>query len=219
MVSGFLRIFGARPRLLLSAGFGIAVGLLWPAASLATRMLCGWDSAVALFLCLAAVMMSGANRDDMKWRADREDAGAALVLALSILAAIVSLGAITLELHNIKASGGAMAFGGVALAGVTILLSWFFVQVTFGLHYAHDYFAGPDDRKGLRFPGKGEPDYWDFLYFSFTIGAAAQTSDVSIEARRMRRFVLAHTIVAFLFNTGVLALAINIGASLFGGGS
>jgi uncharacterized membrane protein len=87
----------------------------------------------------------------------------------------------------------------------------------FGLHYAHDYYAGEDDRRGLKFPGDTAPDYWDFLYFSFNLGAAAQTSDVQIEAPRMRRFVLAHTIVSFLFNTGVLALAINVGASLVGG--
>ena len=84
----------------------------------------------------------------------------------------------------------------------------------FALHYAHDFYAGEEDRRGLAFPGEERPDYWDFLYFSFNLGAASQTSDVQIEARRMRRFVLAHTILSFLFNTTVLALAINVGASL-----
>ena len=68
---------------------------------------------------------------------------------------------------------------------------------------------------GLQFPGGGDPDYWDFLYFSFTIGAAVQTSDVAITTPRMRRLVLGHTVVSFLFNTTILAIAVNVGASLF----
>jgi uncharacterized membrane protein len=71
--------------------------------------------------------------------------------------------------------------------------------------------------RGLAFPGSsGRPDYWDFAYFSFTIGAAMQTSDVGVTTRDMRRVVLAQTVFAFLFNTTVLALAVNVGASLVG---
>ena len=134
---------------------------------------------------------------------------------MTIVAALASLAAIAVELHGIRDSGGARIEGGrLMLAGGTILASWIFVHTMFALHYAHDYYAGGDDRGGLKFPTDTPPDYWDFLYFSFTMGAASQTSDVTVVASRMRRFVLAHTILSFLFNTTVLALAINVGASL-----
>ena len=217
-MAGPIRILTARPRLLIAAAFGIAVGLVVPAHSLATRLLLGWDCGIALHLVLVAVMMAQAGEEDLQRRAEREDAGAVLVLGFFALAALASLVAIGAELRNLKAEGGPMALGSGILVGATILLSWLFAHTLFGLHYAHDYYAGKDDRKGLKFPGKSAPDYWDFLYFSFNLGAAAQTSDVQVEAPRMRRFVLAHTILSFLFNTAILALAINVGASLLGGG-
>ena len=100
---------------------------------------------------------------------------------------------------------------------MTILCSWLFVHTSFALHYAHEFYGeGRDDLiGGLRFPEPNyDPDYWDFLYFAANLGAAAQTSDVMVTGQRMRRLVLAHTILSFLFNTTILALAVNVGASL-----
>lgn len=211
--------FAARPRLLIAGAIGLAIGALTFGLPATTRVLLAWDMFIASHLVLVAIMMAQSDQRDLDERAEREDPGAALVLVFFAIAALASLGAVLLELKAIRASGGSLAAASGALVGVTILLSWLFAHTTFGLHYAHDYYAGEEDRKGLKFPGDTPPDYWDFLYFSFNLGAAAQTSDVQIELQRTRRIVLAHTIVSFLFNTGVLALAINVGASLMGGGS
>ena len=91
-------------------------------------------------------------------------------------------------------------------------------QVAFTLHYAHEYYS-PDQLSvtgdpALAFPKTTTPDYWDFFYFATSIGAASQTSDVSINDRSLRRLVTLHAIVSFFFNTMVLALAINLAASL-----
>ena len=205
----------ARPRLLTSAAVALAVVLVLPESRVSTRLLVGWDVGVLLNLVLVWTMMALSSHAALQRRADREDAGAVVVLVVTIAAAIASLVAIALELHGIKDTGGGrVETGRLGLAGGTILLSWFFVHTMFALHYAHDYYAGEDDRGGLKFPDEAKPDYWDFLYFAFTMGAASQTSDVTVVASRMRRFVLAHTILSFLFNTTVLALAINVGASL-----
>ncbi len=93
-------------------------------------------------------------------------------------------------------------------------MSWFFLHTIFAIHYAHEFHASDAGTPDLIFPGGEEPDYWDFLYFAFTIGATAQTSDVGVAARRIRRTVLAHAVFSFFFNTGILALAVNVGASL-----
>lgn len=210
-----LRTFTSRPRLLVAAALGVVALFVLPTARLSTRLILAWDIASGLHLVLAWIMMATSRYADLQRRADKEDVGAVVVLVLTVGAAIASLVAIAFELHGIHDAGGAEQQGGrLALAAATILISWFFVHTMFALHYSHDYYAGEDDRGGLKFPQDRHPDYWDFLYFSFTMGAASQTSDVSITAPRMRRFVLAHTILSFLFNTTILALAINVGASL-----
>jgi uncharacterized membrane protein len=105
----------------------------------------------------------------------------------------------------------------VGLAGATILISWMVMQVAFELHYAHQYYR-PDYSmsgvSGLDFPKDAHPDYWDFFYFSTSIGAASQTSDVNINSKELRRLVTLHAIVAFFFNVAVVALMINLAASL-----
>ena len=106
----------------------------------------------------------------------------------------------------------------VSLAAATICLSWTVTQVVFTFHYAHEYYR-PDEgaerlTEGLNFPGTGKPDYWDFFYFATSFGAASQTSDVSIHTKALRRLATLHAVISFFFNAAVLALAINIGASL-----
>ena len=110
----------------------------------------------------------------------------------------------------------------MALAGLTVALSWFTVQLVFALHYAHEYYA-PDTSTpeaddvvgGLEFPGGEPPDYWDFLHFSVIIGVANQTADIAFSSRKLRHIGTVHGMVAFTFNTVVLALSINLLAGLF----
>lgn len=213
-----VRAFRARPRLLVSTLVAIAAAALLPARfALSSRLLLAWDVGASLYLILAFVMMARSAVADMRRRAGTQDEGAIFILLVTSLAAVASLAAIAIELHG---SGGAGAEGKpfrIALAGVTILCSWLFVHTSFALHYAHEFYGeGRDERiGGLRFPEpKYDPDYWDFLYFAANLGAAAQTSDVMVTGQSMRRLVLAHTILSFLFNTTILALAVNVGASL-----
>jgi uncharacterized membrane protein len=204
-----------RPRLLSSALIGVIVYFLLPGAwPVHSRLLIAWDSGVVFYLCVATTMAARSSIGMMQKRASLEDEGAIAVLCMTIGAAIASLAAIAVELSGIRdTQDGQQAFR-LGIAGITILCSWFFVHTIFAIHYAHEYYGDAGERQGLAFPHKGKPDYWDFLYFSFNLGAAAQTSDVAIVSRRMRRLALAHTILAFLFNTTILALAVNVGAGL-----
>ena len=104
---------------------------------------------------------------------------------------------------------------GVIITGLTVALSWAFTHTVFTLHYAHVYYRPDEDGPGgLVFPGQRAPDYRDFLYYSFVIGCAAQTGDVATVSHAMRQLTMMHGIVAFTFNTAILALTINVGASL-----
>jgi len=203
-----------RPRLLGATLLAILVYAVLPQDwGTVSRLLVGWDMGVACYLALAWMMAVRSTTAAMQQRAAQEDERAVVFLILTLAAAMASLAAIGIELSGIHAAGSQAGFR-LAIVGVTILCSWFFVHTIYAIHYAHEYYGDRGERRGLAFPHDDEPDYWDFLYYSFNFGAAAQTSDVVIVSKRMRRLSLAHAILAFLFNTTILAFAVNVGAGL-----
>ena len=210
-----LRVLRARPRLMISIALGIAVvAVCWLDGRLAVtrRFVLGWDTGVALYLVLVYVLMARSSIDQIRFHASSQDEGRLGVLVLTVFAAVASLGVIIAEL---VAKEGAKPTGmQLALATITIVLSWTFIHTIFAVHYAHDYYGEHGAKKsGLNFPADDEPDYWDFVYFSFVIGTTCQVSDVQVESRLIRRTVAAHGVVSFLFNTALLALMVNIAAS------
>jgi uncharacterized membrane protein len=207
-----VRVVRARPRLFVSALAGLAVVLLAPADwRLAMRMLVGWDAGVALYLVLAMHLMAAAEVHHIRRAATLQDEGNVAILVLTAAAALASLGAILALLGGGSGSGRPPLY--LVLAGTTIVLSWAFTHVIFALHYAHEFYAEKGG-ESMGFPGgEKEPDYWDFVYFSFVIGMTSQVSDVSVCSRRIRRTVAAHGIVSFFFNAALLALTVNIAAS------
>lgn len=208
----FIRL---RPRLLVSAIIASAALLFLPDAwPLTSRILFAWDTGAILYLGMAWRLMAVSTVKAVRQRARQEDEGAAVILCLTALAALASLGAIGMELSGLRFGGNAGQTTRLGLAGVTIFCSWVLLHTIFAIHYAHEFYSDRHGAGGLGFPGELEPEYWDFMYFAFTIGSAAQTSDVTVVSRRMRRVVLAHTVVSFLFNTTILALVINIAAGL-----
>jgi uncharacterized membrane protein len=203
-----------RLRLLGSTLLAILFYALLPGGwSVNSRLLVAWDIGVTCYLVIAWTMAARSSTAKMQQRAAEEDEAAVVFLILTLSAAVASLAAIAVELYGIHDADNDQIFR-LVIAGITILCSWFFVHTIYAIHYAHEYYGDRGERQGLAFPHKDKPDYWDFLYFSFNLGAAAQTSDVVIVSKRMRRLALAHTILAFLFNTTILALAVNVGAGL-----
>lgn len=209
-----------RPRLTLATVLTIILYFALPGwLRLETRLLLAFDIAATVFIATVWVMMVEATPTSLRRRARIEDEGKFAVLTASAVVALAVLLAIVFQLHHVKDAAPESAALHVALAIVTILLSWLFMNTMFALHYAHGYY-GDDDAPGdeiaggLAFPGRRPPDYWDFLYFSFVIGMTFQVSDVQIESHQLRRTALAHGILAFFFNVVILALTINIVAGL-----
>ncbi|HLY46412.1 MAG TPA: DUF1345 domain-containing protein [Stellaceae bacterium] len=209
----------SRPRLFVSIAFGVAVALLAPRGfSDPLRAVVAWDCGAVVFLALAIAMAVRATPDAMRYRAALEDETRWVFLVLVAAAAFFSMFAILGLMREAKAAGGAGQVAETVLAGLTILLSWSLAHAMFALHYAHGFYndLADDDAPGLAFPAEqSDPDYWDFLYFSFVIGMTAQVSDVQVLTQPWRRLVLAHGILSFLFNTVVLALSINLLAGFF----
>lgn len=211
----------SHPRLVGAAAAAILLYfLLAGRAGAATRFLIAADGGALVFLTAVWIMMGSATPEGMRRRAELEDEGRYTVLVLSVTIAMAILLTIVFELHGIKELPSALAALHVALAAGTILLSWLFMNTVFALHYAHGYYGDADSSSdykpigGLVFPGQPQPDYWDFLYFSFVVGMTFQVSDVQIEDHALRRGVLAHGVLAFFFNVIIVALTINIVAGL-----
>ncbi len=212
-----------RPRLLIAIAVGLTVLLtvaaVLPATSSWTgRALAGWSGGVWTYLALLGWHLLRAPAERVKAFAAQEDPGATTVVALLSVAAVASLVAIVLELATFKSVPMQDRALHLALTVATLAGSWLLVGVEFMLHYAYLFYRAPADKRPLKFPdGETNPDYWDFLYFSFTIAAAAQTSDVSVMSRQMRKAVLAQTILSFIFNAAIVGLSINVAAGLVAG--
>jgi uncharacterized membrane protein len=179
-----------------------------------TRALIAWNAGVLVNLIAIYIQTRGVTVATMAAHAEATDDGRYFVLWGSLLAVVASIAAIILELQ----APGPLKNLNVGFVFFTVALSWLFVHATFAKHYAHEYF-GPtghgDIRKGLLFPGEGDPDFADFFHFALVIGVANQTADIQIAAKPIRRIVTLHGVVAFVFNTVILALTINLAASLF----
>lgn len=205
---------------LLSVLLAGLVSLLLPSwFHLPTRMLCVWDTGMICFLGLTWSAMMKATPETMRRYARQEDIGRLVILSLITMAACASLFAIGFILHDKGASTDKVLFLHLTLSSVTIIGSWLLVHTIFAFHYANGYYQDGKTlneckAEGLDFPSEIEPDYWDFLYFSFVIGMTSQVSDVQITSRSLRRLTLLHSVLSFFFNTMILAMSINIIAGL-----
>jgi uncharacterized membrane protein len=158
----------------------------------------------------------------MRKRAERQDPGRWVILFAVVAGALVSMLALAVIQKSLKTGPGDESPLYLLLIVLTIVLSWSLVHTVFALHYAHAYYGPADEPAdedglvgGLDFPAERQPDYWDFMYFSYVVGMTCQVSDVQVSGRQMRRLTLSHGVVAFFFNTIILALTINIIASSF----
>jgi uncharacterized membrane protein len=218
-----VRIVRAHVKLFAAVALGAAlfVVLMWlgQPARTATRTLIAWNVAVAFYLAAAAFVVSRFDLGHVRRRAAGVDEGGALILGLTVAAAAASLVAIFIELGD--ASGKRTGALSASLALGTVVLSWFFIHVIFAFHYAHEFYGegkGKDGNKGgLKFPSDDQPEYWDFIYFSFAIGTTSQVTDVLVTGKAMRRLVLGHGVVSFFYNVAVLALMVSLGSEFIKG--
>jgi uncharacterized membrane protein len=204
--------------MLVGLALGIVAALAVPAHTRPmVRVLAGWDAAIWSYLAMIWVHMAVADEGRVREFARRDDENAGVVLMVICVATIASIAAIVLELASAKGTAGASTVWHYALTGFTMFGAWFLIPTIFTLHYARIYYDTDAKETPLLFPDHAlQPDYWDFLYFSFTIAVASQTSDVVLRSRSIRRAALAQSVLSFYFNVAVLGLCVNIAAGLLG---
>ena len=206
----------APPRFLMFvAVFAIGLAVAVPPLGWGRGTLVAFDGASALFLAsMLHVFIKRNTARQMRQAAAANDANRAVLLGITGVTVLVVLVAVGNELHG---KGDPVV---IALVIVSLVLAWLFSNIIYALHYAHLYYSDCDsdgkDSGGIDIPNCQEPDYWDFCYFSFTLGMTFQTSDVDITSRTMRFVSLGQCLAAFVFNLGILAFTIN---TIGGGGS
>ena len=212
-------ILRGRPRLFASALVGVASMAVLPhALPIQTRAIIAWDILVTCFLVLIFHLFTIRSADQVPADAAAQEEGEWTIFWITLGAVIASFAVILIEFSASKDAAGLERSLRIGLVAFTLFSSWLMTHIVFAMRYAHEYYQTSPGRTevdgGLEFPGEVMPDYWDFAYFSLILGMTFQVSDVQITARKLRRLATVHSILGFLFNTVLLALTVNIAASL-----
>ncbi|MFB2876347.1 DUF1345 domain-containing protein [Floridanema aerugineum] len=188
------------------------------------RLIAAYIFGVSIDLGLIILMMVISTPETTKkWAANEEPNNTAL-LGFIVLFSAITLASIALMLNNSHNRPAIVANTHIGLSLLAIFLSWLFVHTYFALHYARIYYQeklGSQETKvaeseptnyvgGLDFPNPGLADYWDFLYYSFTIAMCYQTSDISVTSVVMRRVTLVHAIISFIYVSSIIGLVVNL---------
>jgi len=197
---------------------GVAIAFAAPSRWMViSRVLTGWNGAILVLLPLTYIRLRWLDARQLRAHYEEEDPTAPVIIVFVIVAALLSVAAIIALLSTLKHVAPAERVAHLALASMTIVNSWLIVHTMFTLHYADLYYSvAPGTQPPLTFPETREPLFWDFIYFSFTIGVACQTADVATAQTGIRQTVTAHALIAFVFNLFILGFAINVSAGLLG---
>lgn len=192
----------------------ISFAVTQPWLMLHTRLLIGWNAGTLTYLMLGWLAVARADAHMTRVRAQLYDQTGYVIFLLVVVASTASIVAIGFLVGDAKQLPFAERAAHLSLSILALLLSWLLIQTLFAFHYAHCYYwrehPSEDHIRGLRFPGETEPDYLDFVYYSFVVGMTSQVSDVAVVARHMRRITLIHGVLSFVFNIAILAMSINI---------
>ena len=202
-------------KLWMATALGLAIPFALPHDwAVLTRALVGWNSAVLVLLGLVYLHLRGCTAAQLRERYRADDPSASVILLVVVTAAILSVAAIVAFLTTLKSVPQGDRLAHILLATLTIIDSWLLVPTMFTIHYADMFYSAEADQQPLCFPETPEPVFWDFVYFSFTIAAACQTSDVTTRQVGIRRLVAIQSVIAFLFNVAILGFGINVTAGL-----
>ena len=191
-----------------ATGVGLFVGprLSWRSAALAA-----WEAGGLSLLLLAWFTIVMCSAEATQTRAAAEDPGRTAVYALVLLSSGSSLLATTALVHRARLLPGGEGGALVSLSLANVALCWALTHTAFTLRYAHLYYRRDEEGVGgVEFPGGAQPSYFDFAYLAFTIGMCFQVSDTTVSSPQIRRTVLLHAVLSFVYNTAILAFVLNL---------
>jgi uncharacterized membrane protein len=215
---GFFYRLDAHYRLMIAIAMSVIVYFCFRGkVTLPALILICWIGCALTVIVLNWIIIFTSHPREVRAIARLQDSSLTFLFVFITTAAVVSLGAIVYLLKSTKGLADVAKNEHILLAIAAVVISWWLLHTIYTLRYAHLYYDDGTDIDGvtkavggLQFPGKDEPDYLDFVYFSFIVGMTFQVSDVNILSRRIRRVCTAHALLSFAFNTAILALSINV---------
>ncbi|WP_116809414.1 DUF1345 domain-containing protein [Steroidobacter cummioxidans] len=212
-----IKFVSRHSRLLIATVTAIVLFFALPAQwATITRVLVSWNVGVLMFLILVFRLMTSMSAAQLSERYQDEDESAPVILIISIVAAMLSMVSIVAFLAMIEQVSDAEKSLRFVLSAFTVINAWMLIPTMFTMHYADMFYSTAPDARPLHFPDTQAPAFWDFAYFSFTIAAACQTADVSTTSAAVRKVLIVHSVLSFLFNVSILGFAINVTAGLIG---
>jgi uncharacterized membrane protein len=202
-------------RLLLSLGLATIVEVFAAQNQMQwlSALLVSWSAFSISMVSLSWITFFTVPDIDVYLDSRRQDESGAAIFAIVVISVCFSLTGILALRTNLPVHGSKALHEAISI--ISLASSWILLHTIFTLHYARLFYADdPSGNKpqlaGLSFPEEDKPDYLDFAYFSFVIGMTFQVSDVEITRRLLRKLVLAHSLISFVFNTVIVALTISV---------
>jgi uncharacterized membrane protein len=201
-----------RAAISLGVGAAMALALTFATPMPATfSLLVGWEAGGLTLLSLSWLTIASCSAQATQIRAAADDPGRTAVYLIVVLTSGASLLATTALVHRARAIAGGRADALVALSLANVMLCWALTHTAFSLRYAHLYYREDTEGVGgVDFPGTPAPSYFDFAYFAFTVGMTFQVSDTTVSSVQIRRAVLLHAVLSFIYNTAILAFVLNL---------
>ena len=184
----------------------------------AIQFILAWTSFAATILILLWTTILTAKPTEVRLIAKMQDSSRTIIFIFVLFASIVSLFAVIFLLRILPDTKQTGYYFHIGFSICSVVLSWVLIHTIFAFRYTHLYYTYKIEQKdndidhdgGFLFTTSDAPDYFDFAYFSFVIGMTFQVSDIQITSRHIRRIVLIHALLSFVYNTVILALTINI---------
>ncbi|HEV2504228.1 MAG TPA: DUF1345 domain-containing protein [Mesorhizobium sp.] len=219
------RLIGKSTNRLMPFAAAACVGLITLAIALQLRLAIaysiGADAFFFVYIGLMLARMPYLTAEHLRRKASADDLPIFIIFAVTAAVIAVVVGSLFLIVNdNHKHSSTELLMSLVSLP-----LGWLTIHTMAAFHYAHVYWRDDEvpDAKGkpvrrpvggLAFPGEKPPQGWDFFYFAIVIGMTAQTADTNVTTTRMRKLVILHSLISFLFNTVIVAAAVNVAVTL-----
>ena len=208
-------LIAARLRTMVSLAAGLVAGAAFSIVlDLPIALLLGWVVIALVYLLWVWLAIRGDDADEIARHAAAIDPDRVTTDSLLLVSAVASLVAVGFVLVRATGDSGAMEYAQVGLALVAVVLSWAMVHTVFMLRYARLYYA--TSRACIDFAGSERPTYGDFAYFAFTVGMTYQVSDTALSNRDIRRAVLGHAVLSYIYGVVIVAGGVNVIASLLG---
>lgn len=208
----------AHGRLLIGLFVALIIYFLSHRTPTSVQFILVWSGFCFTILLMLWAIIFTTTASEVRVIAGKQDSSRTIISIFVLFASVVSLFAVVFLMRSLPNPKEAGYHFHVGFAILSVILSWVMIHTIFAIRYTHIYYnilydermSQKEHKGGLIFPNDDPPDYFDFAYFSFVIGMTWQVSDIQITSKRIRRIVLLHALLSFLYNTVILALTINI---------